>query len=418
MKIKMDYGKEGVFFDIPDNSDILLPNHKKRLSNPKDQIINSVENPINSIPLRSLYKKGMKVGVSVCDHTRAQPRNEIILSLLKIFEGIKKNDLLIFIATGSHRATTEEEIKEIFDAEVISNTTIVIHNSEISSELENLGNTSKKTPVILNKEWISCDLKITTGFVEPHFFAGFSGGPKMVAPGLAGIDTIMNLHDYDRINNKKSSWGIIEGNPIHEEISEISRILKPDFSIDLTLNRENNITGIYSGDLFSEHKIACNEVRKDSMIETKKLYDLVITSNSGYPLDQNLYQTIKGVSAASQITKPGGYIIAVSQCSDGIPFNSPYEKLLKSVNNPKEYLDHLKNTDELEPDQWQLQIQAQLQEKNKIFLYSKLNEKDTSNAHLSKVENVEKIIEEISSKVRNPSICVLPEGPQTIPYKQ
>ena len=204
----------------------------------------------------------------------------------------------------------------------------------------------------------------------------------MTAPGLAGIETIMNLHDYDRINNHKSSWGIIDGNPIHEEISEISRVLKPDFSVDLTLNRENHITGIFSGDLFSEHSIACNEVRKDSMIETKKLYDLVITSNSGYPLDQNLYQTIKGVSAASQITKPGGYIIAISECSDGIPFNSPYEKLLKSVNNPEEYIERLRNSDTLEPDQWQLQIQAQLQEKNKVFLYSKLNELDLSLIHI------------------------------------
>lgn len=417
MKIKMDYGKEGVYFELPDNSDILLPNHKKKLSDPVSKIIESLENPIDSLPLGSLYKKGMKVGVSVCDHTRAQPRNEIINSLLKTFDGIRKEDLIIFIATGSHRATTKEEINEIFNTEIISNTTIIIHDSEDSSNLKNLGKTSKKTPILINKEWISCDLRITTGFVEPHFFAGFSGGPKMTAPGLAGIETIMNLHDYDRINNHKSSWGIIEGNPIHEEISEISRVLKPDFSVDLTLNRENHITGIFSGDLFSEHSIACNEVRKDSMIETKKLYDLVITSNSGYPLDQNLYQTIKGVSAASQITKPGGYIIAISECSDGIPFNSPYEKLLKSVNNPEEYIERLRNSDTLEPDQWQLQIQAQLQEKNKVFLYSKLNELDTSEAHLSKIENVEKIIEEIKTKISNPSICVLPEGPQTIPFK-
>ena len=269
MKIKMDYGKEGVYFELPDNSDILLPNHKKKLSDPVSKIIESLENPIDSLPLGALYKKGMKVGVSVCDHTRAQPRNEIINSLLKTFDGIRKEDLIIFIATGSHRATTKEEINEIFNTEIISNTTIIIHDSEDSSNLKNLGKTSKKTPILINKEWISCDLRITTGFVEPHFFAGFSGGPKMTAPGLAGIETIMNLHDYDRINNHKSSWGIIEGNPIHEEISEISRVLKPDFSVDLTLNRENHITGIFSGDLFSEHSIACNEVRKDSMIETK-----------------------------------------------------------------------------------------------------------------------------------------------------
>ena len=148
MKIKMDYGKEGVYFELPDNSDILLPNHKKKLSDPVSKIIESLENPIDSLPLGALYKKGMKVGVSVCDHTRAQPRNEIINSLLKTFDGIRKEDLIIFIATGSHRATTKEEINEIFNTEIISNTTIIIHDSEDSSNLKNLGKTSKKTPIL------------------------------------------------------------------------------------------------------------------------------------------------------------------------------------------------------------------------------------------------------------------------------
>ena len=417
MKIRMDYGKEGIEIDIPDNSEVLIPNHKSEILDPINSINKSLLNPINSKSLLSLYKEGMTVGISVCDHTRAQPRNEIITSIINLFNGIKKEKLLIFIATGSHRPTSEKELKEMFNDYVISNATIIIHNSEDPSNLEDLGQTSENIPIKLNKQWIKCDLKITTGFVEPHFFAGFSGGPKMVAPGLAGLETIMNLHDYDKINNKNSTWGLIEGNPIHQQISEISLLNKPDFSIDLTLNRENKITGIYSGDLFSEHSIACKDVKKDSMQKTNKLYDLVITSNSGYPLDQNLYQTIKGVSAAAQITKPGGIIISVSECSDGIPFKSNYEKLLESVNTPKEYLIKLKDQTYLEPDQWQVQVQAQIQEKNKVMLYSKLNEKDVSKSHLIKINNIEEIIEELKTQIKNPSICVLPEGPQTIPYK-
>ncbi len=417
MKIKMDYGKDGIEINVPDYSEVLIPSHKPEIKDPEKNINQSLINPIKSKSLLSLYKKGMTVGISVCDHTRAQPRNEIITSILNLFEGIKKENFLIFIATGSHRPTTKHEIKEMFNDYVISSTTIVIHNSEDPSELELKGKTSENIPIELNKLWINCDLKITTGFVEPHFFAGFSGGPKMVAPGLAGLETIMNLHDYDKINNKKSTWGLIEGNPIHKQISEISLLNKPDFSIDLTLNRENKITGIYSGELFSEHKLACQNVKNDSMKKTNKLYDLVITSNSGYPLDQNLYQTIKGVSAAAQITKPGGIIISVSECSDGIPFKSNYEKLLESVNTPEEYLMKLKTQNYLEPDQWQVQIQAQIQENNKVMLYSKLNEKDVSKSHLLKINNIEEIIEQVKRKKKNPSICILPEGPQTIPYK-
>ena len=302
MKIKMDYGREGLEIDVPDYSDILIPNHKNEISDPEKKITDSLINPINSKSLKELYKDGMTVGISVCDHTRAQPRNEIISSILNLFEGIKKENFYVFIATGSHRPTTEKEIKEMFESKVLSNCTIIIHDSEDSSNLKSYGKTSESIPINLNKSWIECDLKITTGFVEPHFFAGFSGGPKMVAPGLAGLETIMNLHDFDKINHQNATWGLIEGNPVHEQISEISKINSPDFSIDLTLNRENKITGIYSGELFSEHKIACDQVKLDAMKKTNKLYDLVITSNSGYPLDQNLYQTIKGVSAAAQIT--------------------------------------------------------------------------------------------------------------------
>jgi nickel-dependent lactate racemase len=417
MKIKMDYGKEGMEINVPDYSEVLIPNHKLEIKNPEESITKSLLSPINSNSLLSLYKGGMTVGISVCDHTRAQPRNEIITSILNLFEGIKKENFLVFIATGTHRPTTINEIKEMFNDYVISSTTIIIHNSEDPSELEYQGKTSENIPIELNKSWLNCDLKITTGFVEPHFFAGFSGGPKMVAPGLAGLETIMNLHDYDKINNKKSTWGLIEDNPIHKQISEISLLNKPDFSIDLTLNRENKITGIYSGELFSEHTLACQDVKKDSMKKTDKLYDLVITSNSGYPLDQNLYQSIKGVSAAAQITKPGGMIICVSECSDGIPFNSNYEKLLESVNTPEEYLLKLKEQAYLELDQWQVQVQAQIQENNKVMLYSKLNEKDVSKSHLLKINNIENVIEELKRDTKKPSICILPEGPQTIPYK-
>ena len=415
MKIKIDYGKNGIYLNIPSNSTVLRPLVTNPLKNPSKTIMNSSSNPINSQPLETLYKKGMVVGVSVCDHTRAQPRNEIIRSIIKKCDGIKKNNLIVFIATGSHRQSSESEIHEMFDRDILSMITIVNHNSEKFQELKYIGKTSKKTSVFLNKLWMECDLKITTGFVEPHFFAGFSGGPKMIAPGLAGIDTITTLHNYERIINKNSTWGIIEGNPIHEEIVEISRLAKPDFSIDLTLNRNNEITNVFSGNLQDEHMLACKYVKKNAMQKTDKLYDIVITSNSGYPLDQNIYQAIKGVSAAAQITKPGGSIISVSECIDGFPYKSNYEKLLKTYNNPKIFLEYIKENDTKIPDQWQFQIQSQIQIKSKIYLYSKLGQKDVSDAHLLRAENIEDLIEDLSSKITNPSICVLPEGPQTIP---
>ena len=415
MKIKIDYGKNGLHVNLPKNSTILRPLVTNPLENPLKEIMISTSNPINSQPLEALYKKGMLVGVSVCDHTRAQPRNEIIRSIIEKCNGIQKNNLIVFIATGSHRQSNQSEINEMFDDDILSMITIVNHNSEQSQELSYEGKTSKNTPILLNKLWMNCDLKITTGFVEPHFFAGFSGGPKMIAPGLAGIDTITTLHNYERIINKNSTWGIISGNPIHEEIVEIANYVNPDFSIDLTLNRYNQITKVFSGYIQDEHKLACNYVKKNAMQTTDKLYDIVITSNSGYPLDQNIYQSIKGVSAAAQITKPGGSIISVSECIDGFPYNSNYEKLLKTHKSPESFLKYIKDNDTRIPDQWQFQIQSQIQNQTTIYLYSKLNEKDVSDAHLAYTDNIEELIEDLLIKTPNASICVLPEGPQTIP---
>ena len=417
MKIKIDYGKNGLILEVPDNSTVLNPKHKEKIDNPEAVIISSLTNPINSPPLINLYKKGMKVGISVCDHTRAQPRNEIIKCIMELLGNIDKENLLIFIATGSHRQSTDEEITNMFNNEILSNVTIINHEGNKNSNIKTIGKTSKKTPIEINKEWLDCDLKITTGFVEPHFFAGFSGGPKMVAPGLAGLETIMNLHDYKRIKHNKSIWGVTKGNPIHEEITEISRIIKVDFAIDFTLNRNQDITGVYAGNLETEHGIACSRVKQDSMIATKKLFDLVITSNSGYPLDQNLYQSIKGISAAAQITKPGGTIVSVAECSDGIPNGSSYHKLLKSFPNPKSFLSKVKDKNYSEPDQWQFQIQSQIQSNNNLMIYSKLNEIETIESHMTKITDIGQIIEGVKSKINNPSICILPEGPQTIPYK-
>ena len=418
MKVELLYGKKGLSVSLPDKTKVIEPIFIDKLRNELDSIKKSITDPMSGISLKKSSSKSKTIGISVCDITRPMPIKKVLPVVLSELSEIKEENIKIFIANGTHRECTDAELENMLGKDVFrAQYQIINHDAFNENNLTDLGTTSSGIPVSLNSDWLNCDYKITIGLVEPHFFAGFSGGPKMVAPGLAGLETIMNLHDYDKINNKKSTWGLIEDNPIHKQISEISLLNKPDFSIDLTLNRENKITGIYSGELFSEHTLACQDVKKDSMKKTDKLYDLVITSNSGYPLDQNLYQSIKGVSAAAQITKPGGMIICVSECSDGIPFNSNYEKLLESVNTPEEYLLKLKEQAYLELDQWQVQVQAQIQENNKVMLYSKLNEKDVSKSHLLKINNIENVIEELKRDTKKPSICILPEGPQTIPYK-
>ncbi len=189
--------------------------------------------------------------------------------------------------------------------DILDRCRVINHDSRDDASLERVGTTSTGVDVRLNREWLAADVRLTTGFVEPHFFAGFSGGPKMVAPGLAGLDTVMTLHDAARIGHPNATWGITEGNPIHDDVREIAAMAPPNFSIDVALNRDQKITAAFAGNLFAEHKRACAHVKATAMRAVPAPFDVVLTTNSGYPLDQNLYQAVKGMSAAAQIVKRG-----------------------------------------------------------------------------------------------------------------
>ena len=184
-------------------------------------------------------------------------------------------------------------------------------------------------PVWLNRQWLDADVRITTGFVEPHFFAGFSGGPKMVAPGLAGLATTLVLHDARHIGHPNATWGITEGNPVHDDVREIARMTGVTFALDVALNRDQAITRVFAGELLAEHAAACAHVKQTAMRSVTAPFDMVVTTNSGYPLDQNLYQAVKGMSAAACIVKPGGTIICAAECRDGIPDHGEYQDLLQ-----------------------------------------------------------------------------------------
>ena len=188
----------------------------------------------------------------------------------------------------------------------------------------------RASPVLLNREWLAADVRITTGFVEPHFFAGFSGGPKMVAPGLAGLETVMTLHDAVRIGHPNATWGITEGNPIHDDVRAISQHGAAPLRGGRALNREQQITAAFAGELLTEHNAACAHAKDTAMREVPAPFDVVLTTNSGYPLDQNLYQAVKGMSAAAKIVKPGGTIVCAAECRDGLPIHGSYGAVLAS----------------------------------------------------------------------------------------
>ena len=415
MKTAILYGKGELKLNVPENTSIIEPNFINGLENPKESIKNALRNPINSSPLKSKLKKNKTLAISICDITRAQPRKIVLESIIEeIQEIINPADIIIIIATGTHRENSKEEIVRMLCPKIPKICKVVNHNSRDLSSLSYLGKMGNNVPVYLNKLWLQADYRITTGFVETHFFAGFSGGAKMVSPCLAGIETVLTLHNSERIKHPKSKWGIIDGNPIQEDIREICKETGVDFSLDVTLNKFQEITNVFAGELIEMHKKACSFSRKNSMIPVESPFDVVITSNSGYPLDQNLYQVIKGISAAHQIVKKGGTIYCGAECVDGLPNHGSYSKLLKSRKTPEKLIEMIEKPGFHSPDQWQVQIQSQILQDCEIFLQTEgLTNTEIKEAHLNPIKSIENEIKNVPS---SNTICVLPEGPQTIPY--
>ncbi len=412
MRIELDYGKHGLMVDI-ENPDVIYPEAQKALPDPHAAIIEKLYAPDFGAGLRELVRGKTTVAVAHTDITRATP-NDIIIPLLisaLISEGIKRENIVLVNMTGSHRPQTQDELDAMLTPEIARNFRCVQHDSFDYSTMSKAGDFSDGSALYVNTEFLNADLKICTGFIEPHFFAGFSGGPKAVFPGLADIESIMRNHNAARIASEKATWGITEGNPVWENIREGARLVNPDFLLNVALNTENRISGVFAGEWEKTHKKGCGFVKAHAMREVDKPYDIVITTNSGYPLDMNLYQCVKGMSAAAGIVKDGGTIIVAGECSDGLPEGSHYQKILSSETTPEAVFARIVNSEKTIPEQWQVQIQARIQKRAKVFLYSSLPNVKVREAMLSPCSDISELARSLKGRV-----AVLPKGPQTIPY--
>jgi nickel-dependent lactate racemase len=419
VRVHLDYGTSGLKVDLPDDRiTIIEPVFRPALADPRAALVAALRAPLGRPPLRTIVKRGQKVAISVCDITRAQPRQLMLEALVEEMPDISADDVTILIATGTHRTNTPAELAAMLGADIARRYRVVNHDSRDPSSHAPVGKTSTGVAVSLNRAFMDADVRITTGFVEPHFFAGFSGGPKMVAPGLAALETVMVLHDARRIGHPKATWGITEGNPIHDDIREIARMVGVDFAVDVTLNREQNITAVFAGDLFEEHRAACQAAVRDAMRQVDAPFDVVLTTNSGFPLDQNLYQAVKGMSAAAKIIKSGGTIVCAAACSDGLPNHGSYGQVLASQPSPEKLLAMINSPGYSIPDQWQVQIQAQVQMKADVMVKTDgLTHDAVRAAHFQPVDDVAAAVCGALRKAgTGATLCVLPHGPQTIPY--
>jgi nickel-dependent lactate racemase len=419
MRVRLDYGDDGLQVDLPDDRiTVIEPLFRPSVSDPHASLVAALREPLGTPPLRELTRRGGRVAISVCDITRAQPRREMLEALFEEMPNVRASDVTILIATGTHRCNTPAEIDAMLGSDIARRCRVINHDSRDRLALVHAGDTTTGVEVYLNRLWLDADVRITTGFVEPHFFAGFSGGPKMVAPGLAGLETVLTLHDAVRIGHPMATWGITEGNPIHDDVREIARMTGVHFAVDVTLNRAQQITAVFAGELFAEHRAACAAAKRDAMREVGAPFDVVLTTNAGYPLDQNLYQAVKGMSAAAKVVKRGGTIVCAAECRDGLPAHGSYGAVLASRSSPQELLAMITSPGYSMPDQWQVQIQAQVQTKAKVLVKSRgLTDGEIRAAHFDPIDDVGGAVERaLSTAGSHATLCVLPQGPQTIPY--
>jgi nickel-dependent lactate racemase len=420
MRCRLDFGTNGLEVTLPDERvTVIEPISGPAVDDPIAALRAAIRAPLGGgPPLAALARPGRTIAISVCDVTRAQPRREMLTALFHEMPDVRPEDVTILIATGTHRANTAAELEWMLGREILDRYRVINHDARDASMLLPAGRTSTGVGLWLNRFWLGADVRITTGFVEPHFFAGFSGGPKMVAPGLAGLDTVMTLHDAARIAHPRAVWGVTEGNPIHEDVREIARMTGVHFSVDVTLNREHRITNVFAGDLFTEHAAACAAAKRSAMRAVPAHFDIVLTSNSGYPLDQNLYQAVKGMSAAARVVKPGGTIICAAECRDGWPSHGSYRPLLLSQPSPAALLAMIMTPGYAQPDQWQVQIQAQIASKARVLVKAHgLSPDELRTAHVEPVTDLDAALSNaLTAAGPEATLCVLPQGPQTIPY--
>ena len=419
MKVDLAYGRSGLTVDLPDDrTTVIEPSHVPGLPDQAGALLTAIRNPVGAPPLRQVAQATDSVAIAVCDVTRPMPSATVLPVLLRELAHVPQDRIKILVATGTHRANTRSELEAMLGREVVESYRVINHDAFDRDMLTHVGDTSDGIPIWLNRHWVSSDVRITTGFVEPHFFAGFSGGPKMVAPGLAGFDTTMRLHDARMIGHPNSTWGITEGNPIHDAVRHIAHRTGVDFSVDVTINREHRITSAYAGELLAVHRSACAVARRAAMRAADEPFDIVITTNSGYPLDLNMYQAVKGMSAAAQVVRDGGAIVCAAECSDGIPDHGAYKDILSQGGSPAELLETIRSAEHGRHDQWQVQIQAQIQLRAEVYLKSgHLTPEQVRAAHIEPIDDIEATVRRLLHRYApDARLCVLPQGPQTIPY--
>ena len=420
MKVQLAYGKGHLAIDLPDDrTTVIEPTTRPGLADERAAFLAALDQPIDCGPLHTQLRPAAKICILFTDITRATPNGRILPWLLKYLadHGVRREQITLLNQLGTHRPNTTAELTQMLGAEIVANYRVLNHEPENEPACIQLGTTKTGTPAWINRHAVEADVRILTGFIEPHFFAGFSGGPKALMPGVAHLETVMSNHGAHHIGDPQATFGRCEGNPLWEELQEIALRVGPSFLLNVTLNERREITNVFAGDLTAAHRVGREYVRASAMQKVDAPFEVVVTTNSGYPLDMNLYQGVKGMSAGARILKPGGLLILAAECREGVPAKSPLDLLLRDSRSPEELLVRLSTPGFVRPEQWQAQIQALIQRRARVLVHSTIPDEALRAAHLEPCQDIAATVHH-ELAVRGPTarVAVLPHGPLTIPY--
>ena len=373
MQATFAFGRTGLTVSLPDGPrySVVEGRSAGALADAAAAIDEALDHPIGCQPLVKLAAGKRTAAISVCDITRPAPNRQTLPPLLERLHaaGIPVDGINILIATGLHRGATGEEIQSILGPEIAARYRVVNHDARALADHRSLGSTANETPVFIDRRFLDAELHITLGFIEQHLMLGFSGGRKLVAPGMAAQQTIQAIHSPRFLREPLAVEGSIERNPLHAELLEIARMARHDFILDVALTKHRAISGVFAGSPVEAHAAGVAFVRATSLTVLSQPADAVITSAAGHPLDLTFYQTVKGITAAQHIVRPGGRILIVSECAEG-PGSPEFAAMLRNYAGPQQFLNQIASAPVV-IDQWQLEKIALAELRNEVLIYTR-----------------------------------------------
>ena len=419
MRVGMKYGRDLLEVEIPDQNlaGVLTLQKSIPIEQPERAVWEAIQSPVHSAPLATLAKDRTSACVVISDVTRPVPNKLILPPVLQTLEtnGIPRKKITILIATGIHRPNEGKELEEMVGTEIMSNYRIVNHLSQELETHKYLGLTRGGAPVYIDKTYLESDLKVTTALIEPHLMAGYSGGRKSICPGLASIETMKVLHGPQILEHPKASIGNLEGNPLHIEATEIALMAGVDFNVNVTIDDQRRLTGVFAGNIVESHLAGVRFVEEQVKVTLPKLVDAVLVSSAGYPLDTTFYQAVKGMLAAVEIVKPNGSIVLVAECSQGIG-SKPFTELILNTKDLKQFIHDIHDPSNFVIDQWQLEELAKARKKAEIYCYADgIPYDQLKGLFVQPIRTPEEGIERVLSRHgTDAQIAALPDGPYVL----